>query len=142
EELDYVEFAHAVVKLVQDIPYQYIISNKCTSDYSDYPCFGNQRYGITTPVEFLYTLRGDCDSRTVLLYTILSQYNYDPVILISKEYRHSMLALDIPATGEYLKIKGKKYYFWETTSTGWEPGIIPPGMDNKEYWNIALKHEL
>lgn len=142
QALDYMEFAHAVVKMVQDIPYQYIISSNCTSEYADYPCFGNQRYGITSPVEFLYTLRGDCDSRTVLLYTILRQFNYDPVVLISKEYRHSMLALNIPAAGEYLKIDGKKYYFWETTSTGWEPGIIPPGMDNKAYWNIALKHEL
>lgn len=140
--LDYSEFAHAVVKMVQDIPYQYIISEPCSSEYKDHPCYGNQRYGITTPVEFLYTLKGDCDSRTVLIYTILRQFNYDPVVLISKEYRHSMLALDIPAAGEHLKIGGKKYYFWETTATGWEPGIIPPGMGNVNYWNIALKHEL
>ncbi|MEO9966859.1 MAG: hypothetical protein ABJF11_13770 [Reichenbachiella sp.] len=139
--LDYTEFAHVVVKMVQDIPYQYILSDKCTSEHSDYPCYGNQRFGITSPVEFLYTLKGDCDSRTVLIYTILSNFGYDPVVLISREYRHSMLALDLPATGEFIKISGKKYYFWETTGTGWEPGIIPPGMDNKNYWHIALKHE-
>ncbi|MEP2025644.1 MAG: hypothetical protein ABJH98_04775 [Reichenbachiella sp.] len=142
DSLDYTSFAHAVVKMVQDIPYQYIISGSCTSEHSDYPCYSNQRYGITSPVEFLYTLKGDCDSRTVLIYTILRHFDYDPVVLISKEYRHSMLALNIAAAGEHLMIAGKKYYFWETTATGWEPGIIPPGMENKKYWNIALKHEL
>lgn len=140
--LDYASFAHVVVKMVQDIPYQYVLSDHCTSEYNDYPCYGNQRFGITSPVEFLYTLKGDCDSRTVLIYTILQKFDYDPVVLISREYRHSMLALNIPAAGEFLKIDGKKYYFWETTGTGWEPGIIPPGMDNKNYWDIALKHEL
>ncbi|MEP5365227.1 MAG: hypothetical protein ABJQ37_15355 [Reichenbachiella sp.] len=142
DSLSYTAFAHAVVKMVQDIPYQYILSDDCTSDHSDHPCYGNQRYGITSPVEFLYTLKGDCDSRTVLIYAILRHFNYDPVVLISKEYRHSMLALNISAAGEYLTIAGEKYYFWETTATGWEPGIIPPGMDNKKYWDIALKHEL
>lgn len=142
DSLNYTAFAHAVVKMIQDIPYQYILSGVCTSEQSDHPCYGNQRYGITSPVEFLYTLKGDCDSRTVLIYTILRHFNYDPVVLISKEYRHSMLALNIPAAGEYLTIAGEKYYFWETTATGWEPGIIPPGMENKKYWDIALKHEL
>ena len=142
DSLDYSAFAHAVVKMVQDIPYQYIISGQCTSEHSDHPCYANQRYGITSPVEFLYTLKGDCDSRTVLIYTLLRHFDYDPVVLISKEYRHSMLALNIPAAGEYLTIAGEKYYFWETTATGWEPGIIPPGMGNKKYWNVALKHEL
>ena len=142
KNMDYISFAHAVVKMVQDIPYQYIISDHCTNEHNDYPCYPNQRYGITTPIEFLYTLKGDCDSRTVLIYTILRHFDYDPVVLISKEYRHSMLALNIPAAGEYLTIAGEKYYFWETTATGWEPGIIPPGMENKNYWEIALKHEL
>ncbi len=142
DSLDYSSFAHAVVKMVQDIPYQYIVSGPCTNEHKDHPCYSNQRYGLTSPVEFLYTLKGDCDSRTVLIYTLLRHFNYDPVILISKEYRHSMLALNIPAAGEFLSIAGEKYYFWETTATGWEPGIIPPGMDNKKYWDIALKHEL
>lgn len=142
DSLDYSAFAHAIVKMIQDIPYNYIVSEGCTDEHSNHPCLGNQRYGITSPVEFLYTLKGDCDSRTVLIYTILRQFNYDPVVLISNEYRHSMLALNIPAAGEYLTIGGEKYYFWETTATGWEPGIIPPGMDNKQYWDIALKHEL
>lgn len=142
DSLSYNAFAHAVVKMIQDIPYQYIISGSCTNKHSDHPCYSNQRYGITSPVEFLSTLKGDCDSRTVLIYTILRHFDYDPVVLISKEYRHSMLALNISAAGEYLTIAGEKYYFWETTATGWEPGIIPPGMNNKKYWNIALKHEL
>lgn len=140
-ELSSIDFAHAVVKLVQDIPYSYVVVESCEEEHPDEPCLGYQKFGISTPIEFLYTLKGDCDSRTVLLYSLLSYFGYDPLVLISYEYRHSMLALNIPATGDYLEHRGRKYYFWETTGKNWLPGMIPPGMENKSYWKIALKNE-
>lgn len=138
--LDHNEFAYTVVKFIQDIPYAYIESDTC-NDVKDKPCLGKQKFGITSPVEFMYTLKGDCDSRTVILYSLLRDFGYKPLILISREYLHSMLALDIQSAGEYVFHNGRKFYFWETTGKGWEPGIIPPGMGNKEYWNIALDYE-
>ena len=50
-----------------------------------------------------------------------------------------MLLLDVTTSGEHFYEQGKKYYFWETTGTGWEPGIIPPGMGDLYYWNIVLE---
>ena len=134
------EFADAVVKFIQDIPYAYIEQDSCLEGRSK-PCVSNQSYGITTPVEFMYSLKGDCDSRTLILYTLLKDFGYRPLILISREYLHSMLALDIQSAGEYIFHNGQKFYFWETTAKGWESGIIPPGMGNKKYWNIALDYE-
>lgn len=141
KELDHTQFATMLVSFVQDIPYKYIDSQNCANISFNGPCVPNIPYGILSPIEFLYTLSGDCDTRTVLLYTLLKNFGYQPLILISKEYRHSMLALNIPAAGEYIEHKGRKFYFWETTSVGWEAGMIAPDMKNLNYWNIALDYE-
>lgn len=133
------EFAKLVVSFVQDIPYNYVVPGPC--DRNDHPCRASEKFGILSPIEFLYSLSGDCDTRSVLLYAILKHFNYSPLIMISNEYRHAMIAIDIPASGDYLIHKGKKFYFWETTNTGWLPGMLPPDTNNLAYWKITLDHE-
>jgi hypothetical protein len=61
--------------------------------------------------------------------------------MISNEYRHAMIAIDLPASGDHIIHKGKKFYFWETTNTGWLPGMLPPDTNNIAYWKITLDHE-
>jgi hypothetical protein len=136
-QLEREDFARMVVSFVQDIPYQYILPEGCEG-HNDFPCVPNVKYGILSPIEFLNTLQGDCDTRTVLLFTLLRNFGYEPVILNSNEYLHSMLALDISTSGEYLEYKGKRYAFWETTNVGWLPGMLPPDMSNKNYWSVIL----
>jgi hypothetical protein len=137
--LDRAAFARLVVAFVQDIPYQYVLSEGCENQTG--PCNGNVRWGIYSPVEFLYSMKGDCDTRTVLLYTLLKNFGYSPVIINSLEYRHSMLALDIPSAGDDFLYKGRRYAYWETTNVGWMPGMLPPEMNNKNYWQVALDYE-
>jgi len=131
------DFARMVVSFVQDIPYHYILPDSCAG-HDDFPCVPDVKYGIFSPVEFLDKLQGDCDTRTVLLFTLLRNFEYEPVILNSSEYLHSMLALDIPVTGDYIEHRGKHYAFWETTNVGWLPGMLPPDMSNKNYWKVIL----
>lgn len=133
------EFAKLIVSFVQDIPYSFVMPGPC--DRTDHPCRGNEKFGILSPVEFLYTLTGDCDTRSVLLYAILKHFGYNSLIMISNEYRHAMIAIDLPASGDHIIYKGKKFYFWETTNTGWLPGMLPPDTNNIAYWNITLDHE-
>lgn len=138
-ELTRNEFAKLIVSFVQDIPYSYVMSGPC--DRTDHPCRGNEKFGILSPVEFLYTLTGDCDTRSVLLYALLKHFGYNSLIMISNEYRHAMIAVDLPASGDHIIHKGKRFYFWETTNTGWLPGMLPPDTNNIAYWKITLDHE-
>ena len=130
-----------VVSFIQDIPYSYILSDDSCASHSDFPCVPLQRYGIISPVEFLYSLAGDCDTRTVLLFALLKNLGFDPIIVNSAQYHHSMLALDVPTEGDYFIHKGRKFYFWETTAAGWLPGMLPPEMSNLDYWTIILDYE-
>lgn len=131
--------AEMVVTFVQDIPYSYVLSIDC-DDYEtgDKPCIGNVALGLLSPYEFLHTLYGDCDTRTVLIYAILEEFGFDPMIVVSDEYAHAMLALHVPAAGDHLKHRGRNYYFWETTAKGWPIGMLPPSTSNINYWKVAL----
>jgi len=142
-------FAEVVVSLIQSIPYSFNIPGNCNGDdlpsaykndiISGVPCISNVRHDILTPLEFFYLQKGDCDSRTVLIYTILKRFGYDIVILNSELYGHSMIGINIPAYGKHKLINGKKYYFWETTNTGWSVGELPPKNWNISKWYLALK---
>ena len=150
-KLSKIKFAEMVVSFVQDIPYSLIVERACdpnlynddfTRDYlqsANAACDGNQRFGINTPVEFLANLKGDCDSRTLLLYTILSHYNYDVAVLSSEQYSHSLLGINLPLNGTAYNYRGNKYVLWETTSPNTKPGIIPNLISNLNNWRISLK---
>ncbi|HNP78626.1 MAG: hypothetical protein U0289_10015 [Cyclobacteriaceae bacterium] len=133
--------AYTTVSMIQDMPYHYVLSEDSCAVHTDFPCIPSQRYGILSPVEFLYSLSGDCDTRTLTLFTLFKNLGYDPIIINSAQYKHSMLAIDLPSEGDYFVHKGRKFFYWETTATGWMPGMLPPDMNNPDYWTIILDHE-
>jgi hypothetical protein len=145
------QFAEMVVTFVQDIRYALVLSDGCdpslyndrfTRNYllnNEGFCDGNQRFGINTPIEFMTNLKGDCDTRTLLLYTILSHYNYDVAVMSSEFYGHSILGINLPYNGLAYNYKNQKYVLWETTALGSKPGVISNDISNINYWRISLK---
>ncbi len=147
-------FAETIVSFVQDIPYALILDNACDGSlYSDYftksyllknqgECEGYQKFGINTPVEFMGTLKGDCDTRTLLLYTMLSHYRYDVALLSSEVYSHSILGVNLPLGGKSIKANGKQYIVWETTSPNIRAGLLPEEISDFNNWRISLISKL
>ena len=146
KNLNRTEFAEMVVGSVQSIPYVYITASSCEDDRIqeiieeiECPCLGYIRYyGVQSPVEFMYNQLGDCDTRAVFLYLVLSYFNYDVAVIVSEQYGHAVLGINASARGKYLSRAGTKYYVWETTANGFAPGEIPPDMDNMNFWYFAL----
>jgi hypothetical protein len=137
EGLDAYQTADLLVTFIQDIPYTLIKSDDCTEEDED-SCVGNQKFGLLTPTEFMYQLKGDCDTRAVFLFKLLGDFGYDPLIVVSKEYRHAMIAINLPTAGDFIEHEGIRYYFWETTAKGWQSGMLPPSYPNVNYWEVAL----
>lgn len=143
QQLSREELAELVVTFVQDIPYSYVRVEDCSeTDNKGKPCIGKIALGLLSPYEFLHSLYGDCDTRAVLIYTILEELAFDPMIVVSNEYAHAMLALNMPTAGDHLTYRGKNYYFWETTGKGWPLGMLPPNSNNVKYWKVALVNEI
>lgn len=144
-------FSKVIVSFVQDIPYALILQGPCDRSYykedfirsylssQDAICSGYQKFGINTPVEFMANLMGDCDTRTLLLFTILSHYGYDVVMLSSEVYAHSLLGINLPFEGPSYNYNGTRYILWETTAAGTPPGVISRDISNMNNWTITLK---
>lgn len=149
--LDSSAFANLLVSCVQDIPYTILLPDDCNprlypDDFTQRyltdggACEGYVKYGLNSPLEFIGTLKGDCDTRTLLLYTILKHYQYDVIVLTNNNFGHSLLAVSLPGVGSYRQHLGKRYYVWETTTPGMIRGQRPSGIPDLNKWHIIDKY--
>ena len=151
-KLNQLEFADVVVTFIQDIPYALVFETACEAPEKYEPsirdilvkcpdcCIGDIPFGVQNPVGFMGNLKGDCDTRTVIIYTILSHFGYDVAILNSDYYRHSILGLNVPTKGVYKLHQGKRYYVWETTSKYFTLGTLPSNFKNINHWYVMLSN--
>jgi hypothetical protein len=144
------DFADMVVSSIQSIPY-YLVHDLSHREadrvyggfISEYhrtggPCLDKIKFGVQSPTEFMGNFKGDCDTRSVLLYHVLSKLGYNVVVLASDEYSHAIIGVFGNYRGDYLKYQGLKYYVWETTAKGFTPGSISDECSNMRYWYVAM----
>lgn len=149
-KLDRAQFAEAIVSSIQSINYVIILESACNYKLYDddftvnylregNPCYGFQKFGILSPIEFITSLKGDCDTRTLFLFSVLKYFDYDVVMLNSLEYKHSILGINLPYKyGSFKVFNNKKYYLWETTSMGYRPGDLSIAYSNLNNWEVVL----
>ncbi len=151
KKLGYAEFAEAVITFTQNIPYVLVL-NKSAKEaledgefYRNYieieqrPYIENVKHGIHSPIEFLHTQKGDCDTRTIFAYSVLSYFGYDVVIVNTAA--HSMLGINLPGHGSSITHHGKKYYLWEVTQPGWILGMVSPEHQQNQHICVPSLHE-
>lgn len=153
-KLDELAFSQMVVSAVQSWPYFLVLDKGCDDNYTDDftrnylancrtdCCVGNEPFGVRSPVEFLSDLKGDCDTRALLLYQILRHYNYSVALLTSNYYKHAMIAVNFSAPagqpGLSIIINNEKYYMWETTGADLDYGEVSSNFSNTALWDIIL----
>ena len=150
ENLNRQQFADMVVTSIQNIPY-YLVHDlthreadlKYGGFISDYhqtgkPCLDQIKFGVQAPVEFIGNFKGDCDTRSLFLFHVLSKFGYNVVMLGSEQYSHCIVGISGNYSGDFVSYNGLKYYVWETTATGFTPGNISPECGNMRYWVVEL----
>ena len=150
QSLNQMQFAEMVVSCIQDIPYSYVFQDEClepefyedsirrTLEKCPECCIGDVMFGIQNPVSFMQNLKGDCDTRTVIIYSVLREFGYDVAILNSDFYLHSIVGINLPASGTYKLYQGKKYLLWETTAKYYKAGTLPYNFDDVVHWDVVL----
>jgi hypothetical protein len=68
------------------------------------------------PLTAAYEGRGDCDSRAMVAAIILERRGVDSILMVSPEYSHALLGVDVPGGGQRFKFAGKDYLVGETTA--------------------------
>jgi hypothetical protein len=151
KNMDALQTAEMVITFIQEIPYYLVhdescekavaTNNKFMVDYHNQgkPCLANIAAGVQSPYEFLHNLKGDCDTRSLLGYAILSQLNIASSVWVSEAYGHSILGVAVPAgNGIFKSINGVKHYGVELTAKGFRLGMVAPENNNANNWEITL----
>jgi hypothetical protein len=102
--------------------------------------------GIYSPVEFLSTFRGDCDTRTVTCFALLKLMDLQSIV--ANGPGHSMLTLPYaPANpaAPHLNYMGQNFYFVETTvffvngnNVGPQIGDVPADFNSNQWFPVLI----
>jgi hypothetical protein len=120
-QLDDAQLVELVMSFVQTIPYRLPTESP---------------FGILPPALVLTDGSGDCDSKSLLGAMVLEELGVDCAMLYSETLEHAALGVAIPATGQWFSSNGKKYYYVESTATGWPIGKIPPEYNKPKLWQV------
>lgn len=151
QNLDAPQTAEMVVTMIQEIPYvlvhdlscKEVVSNSDNDFIQEYhednkPCLPNIEAGVQSPYEFSHNLKGDCDTRALLGFSILKNLGIPCSIWISNVYGHSVLGVGLPTQGSNFKVvQNKKHYGVELTAKGFRLGMLAPEHRNMSNWEIA-----
>ena len=85
------------------------------------------------PLVAAFERRGDCDSRALVMAMILEALDIDCVLMLSREYSHAMLAVDVPGGGQRFPFQGREYLVAETTA-GVGLGMIDSSQTDFSKW--------
>lgn len=145
------QLVEAIVTSIQTIPYVLVHDQSCQQAIKESgssfliqyhkdgkECMPNIKFGIQGGYEFLHNLKGDCDTRSLLCFELLSRLKYPVAMLISEEYGHCILGIDLPMKGKYVGNSNRKYLVWETTAPGFKPGELSPEISDMDKWHIAI----
>ena len=152
KNLNALKTAEMVCAFVQEIPYYLVHDFDCQkaieqsgSDFltqyhrENKPCLQDIPGGVQSPYEFMHNLKGDCDTRSLLAFSILKKLGISSSVWVSETYGHSVLGVGLPAgNGFYIKVKGDKHYAIELTAKGFRLGMISPEQQIGNNWDIAL----
>lgn len=101
-----------VLSFVQSLPYTL---DDVTTGYDEF-----RRYAIETLIEG----GGDCEDTTILVAAILRGLGEKTALIFTPG--HIALGVSGNFTGASVTHDGTKYYYCETTGTGWTVGTLPP----------------
>lgn len=102
-----------VIAFVQAMPYT---SDNVTTGYDEYP-----RY----PIETLVDGGGDCEDSAILAAALLTEMGYGTILLGLPSHMALGVKGSEEISGTYYMHDGSRYYYVETTSSGYGIGEIP-----------------
>ncbi len=91
---------------------------------------------LTPPVMAVMGKGNDCDSRSLLLCTLMQHAGIDSILLVSKEYRHAMCAFDVSGQGQRFDTDYGSYLMCETTAKV-TPGMIAQEHADRSKWIVV-----
>ena len=143
-----------VVAFIQEIPYVLVHDESCEKAIAEggfmaeyhsegRPCLPEIVAGVQSPYEFIHNMQGDCDTRSLLGYTILSKMKIPCSIWVSQAYGHSIMGVALPAQSKnYKTVNGMRHFGVELTARGFRVGMMASDQTDMDNWTVVLFNNL
>jgi hypothetical protein len=93
---------------------------------------------LVPPLAAAAERRGDCDARALVAAIVLERLGIDAILMVSQEYSHALLGVDVPGGGQRFKFGGKDYLVGETTAQVGLGMIAQDQSDFSKWMGIPL----
>lgn len=120
------DIPYITMAFVQSLPY---VSDSASAGYDEYPRF---------PFETLYHGGGDCEDSSILLASLLYDMGYGVALLELPGHMAVGVEGDDNLSGSYYDYNGAKYFYLETSNSGWDVGVIPDEYQNETVTIIPI----
>jgi len=92
------------------------------------------------PIETLHDECGDCEDSSILAAALLDHMGHDVIFIFIPD--HVAIGVEVAEglPGDYVDFEGRRYYFCETTSTGWRMGDVPSTVRSETFTPIPIRH--
>lgn len=136
------QYLHELVNLLKDA--SSFKSYAARNDYRNVVAFvqsiayaADQTEYWKYPIETLADGNGDCEDTAILTAALLKEMGYDVAVVFLPE--HAAVAVTCEnCNGYYYPLDGKRYYFLETTGTGFPLGTMDPQYQNAQATVIPI----
>lgn len=110
-----------LIDFVQNLPY---VPDDVSTGRNEYP-----KYLIETLVD----AGGDCEDSSILLSSVLlsPSFGYGAVLFLLPGHMAVGVKGGDQLPGSYIEYRGERYYYIETTGTGWNVGDVPDEYQGK-----------
>lgn len=123
------DYANTLLQWTQDFPYKRDNQKNSSSDF--------------TPVMAVLKGEGnDCDSRSMLVSALLNIAGFDSIMIISREYSHAMVGLNLTAPGQTFSFNNKNYLYGETTAPVTFGKVAQNQMDFSKWIVVDVENTL
>jgi hypothetical protein len=143
---------HRLIKLFESISKDYKSGKKNEKTFAldalswiqsfDYET--DPKTDLISPIESAVTMKGDCDSRSLVYLILLKNLNIDSVFFLSPVFKHSGIGIEntlFKSNGITLKANGKDYLFAETTKKIPIGNIALDMFEPSEWFPVILPEE-
>ena len=117
------EAAQWLLNFVQQIPYRLPTE---------------EAFGLLPPALVASEDWGDCDSKSLLLISLLERLGINAILLTSKAHAHALVGIAVPTGQKGHRHEGREYAWAETTAENAPLGWLHPQLHVPNDWRVAL----
>ncbi len=115
----------------------YVAACQTTQYVHDLESTGHEDYW-RYPIQTIAERKGDCEDSAILLAALLRRAGYRCALFILPGHAAVGVEAGNDVGGGYFEHNDVRYFYCETTDSGWTVGAIPDGIDTKQITLIPI----